>query len=179
MSDVSIADLIAKARLWAASPLLTQAGICPLLEDLADALEASERDAQQAEDQANNLAADVAQLGRELSERTMQRNEWASRMMELANITIERDALTEQLAAAQAVIAEGRELADAIERESHCSYLGRDIRAVLDQSPTDALEAVKHDAWREGFARAQALWPSGEKYSPVNPHPAKTEGEKL
>jgi len=67
MSDVSITALTARARTWAASPLLTQAGICPLLEDLANTLEAAERDAQRAEDQANNLAGDVVQLEKQVA----------------------------------------------------------------------------------------------------------------
>jgi len=65
--DVSITDLIAAARNAAKIADYYQTGEADLFIMLADALEASERDAQQAEDQANNLAGDVVQLEQELA----------------------------------------------------------------------------------------------------------------
>jgi predicted exporter len=62
MSDVSITDLTAAARNAAKIADYYQTGEADLFIMLADALEAAERDAQQAEDQANNLAGDVVQL---------------------------------------------------------------------------------------------------------------------
>jgi len=64
------------------------------------------------------------------------------------------DSLAEQLAAAQAVIAEVERVVAPQWRDSTVydrNALIDDIRAILPQSSTDALEAVKHRVWREGF----------------------------
>jgi hypothetical protein len=68
MSDVSITDLIAEARKAAKRADYYQSGEAELFVILADALEVAERDAQTAEDQANNLAGDVVQLEQKLAE---------------------------------------------------------------------------------------------------------------
>ena len=67
MSDVSITDLTAAARNAAKIADYYQTGEADLFIILADAIEAAERDAQQAEDQANNLAGDVVQLEKQLA----------------------------------------------------------------------------------------------------------------
>jgi hypothetical protein len=72
MPDVSITDLTTEARKKFRESPGWELGIHPgsdldLVRRLADALEAAERDAQQAEDQANNLAGDVAQLKQQLA----------------------------------------------------------------------------------------------------------------
>jgi hypothetical protein len=68
MSDVSITALIAEARKAAKRADYYQSGEAWLWLRLADALEVAERDAQTAEDQANNLAGDVVQLEQKLAE---------------------------------------------------------------------------------------------------------------
>jgi hypothetical protein len=67
VSKGSITDLIAEAR-WMALTSSTPKHIRAMLTQLADALEVAERDAQTAEDQANNLAGDVVQLEQKLAE---------------------------------------------------------------------------------------------------------------
>jgi len=68
MSDVSITDLIARLRYqYNSSNPLAGANASVVMSAAADSLEAAERDAQQAEDQANNLAGDVVQLEQKLA----------------------------------------------------------------------------------------------------------------
>jgi hypothetical protein len=94
------------------------------------------------------------------------------------------DDLAEQLAAAQAVIAEARanaqEWLDSPKGEyAPTTAVGQEFMAVLAQSPTDALDAVKEAAVDEGIRlvyRDQG-WPLAD-YKALNPY-RKTEGEKL
>lgn len=94
------------------------------------------------------------------------------------------EAAEEQLAAAQAVIAEirghiGQENTDSW----HATKLRR-VRAILPQPLADALEAVKHRVWREGFDAGERDVMQHEESTfdtPCIPSPyraATIEGEK-
>jgi hypothetical protein len=91
MSDVSITDLIAEAR-WMALTSSTPKHIRAMLTQLAAALEVAERDAQTAEDQANNLAGDVVQLEQKLAESVTVPTENARER--LAKVIMEADSKT-------------------------------------------------------------------------------------
>jgi len=164
MPDVSITDLTTEARKKFRESPGWELGIYPgsdldLVRRLADALEAAERDAQQAEDQANNLAGDVVQLEKQ--------------------VAALQAVIAEVLAYASTPVAtecdeDGDPLLD-VEYVDGANGARRDVKRILAQAPTDALEAVKEDAWYRAIGD---LGIDESLLNIRNPYRAKTEGEK-
>lgn len=53
-----------------------------------------------------------------------------------------------------------------------------DNPAAAEDWLAEKLLQAKADAWDEGFARAQAMWPSGHRYTPLNPYRAAEHGNR-
>jgi hypothetical protein len=180
MSDVSITDLIARLRYQdKPSNPLHDADLEVIMNEAADALEAADEalsvEGQQLAQASIHTAAVTNGALRGVGETLAK--------MGCAGLRAERDALTEQVAALQAVIA------DALHQTKRGNIATPPhVIAALTQSPVDALEAVKEKAWDEGYeagsgdeahyARGLSTDPGASDHPHENPYHTKTEGEK-